>query len=127
MPGKLSPQVQLAIVKELACYQTPTEVVETLRQERGIEISRQAVRYYNPTQNPQLAPHLVQLFNEQRRTFQTQIDAIAIESRVYRQQCRLRLWLKNQHNPQVALSILDSAAKEAGGAYGSKAPNLTKS
>jgi hypothetical protein len=114
---KMPPAVQLAIVKMLACYQTPTEVAQAIKAEFGIKVSRQNVNYYDATHSEEVAPQLKEYFYDQRRKFLAQLDRLPIESRAHRQRCRQRLYYKNEKNPKIALSILDSGAKEAGGHY----------
>ena len=45
----LKEPVKIFIVQSLACFDTPQQVVDDVRQEFGIEIERQQVASYDPT------------------------------------------------------------------------------
>ena len=45
----LSDPVKLALVQALACYDTPSQEAELVKQEFGIEVRRQQVATYDPT------------------------------------------------------------------------------
>jgi hypothetical protein len=45
----LKEPVKMFIVQSLACFETPQQVVEAVKQEYKIEITRQQVALYDPT------------------------------------------------------------------------------
>lgn len=45
----LSPEVKAFIVQALACFDTPTQVVEQVKQEFNLTVSIQQVSSYDPT------------------------------------------------------------------------------
>lgn len=45
----LKPEVKAAIVQMLACYDTPSQVVEAVQKDFGIAITRQQVETHDPT------------------------------------------------------------------------------
>lgn len=45
----LKPEVKAAIVQMLACYDTPSQVVEAVQKDFGITITRQQVETHDPT------------------------------------------------------------------------------
>ncbi|WP_131725280.1 DUF2280 domain-containing protein, partial [Enterobacter cloacae] len=44
----LSTEVKAFIVQSLACYETPVKVIELVKAEYGIDVSRQQVSQYTP-------------------------------------------------------------------------------
>lgn len=47
--AKLNEAVQRFIVQALACYDTPTQVAESVKEDFGIEVTRQQIASYDPT------------------------------------------------------------------------------
>lgn len=44
----LSTEVKAFIVQSLACFESPTKVIELVKAEYGIDVSRQQVSQYTP-------------------------------------------------------------------------------
>jgi hypothetical protein len=119
--GKLSEEVKTFIVQSLACFDTPSIVVDTVRKEFGETITRQSVEGYDPTKRAgsNLAEKWKLLFEETRKTFLADTATIAISHRAVRLRALQRMADKaeTQGNMVLASSLLKQAAEEVGGAY----------
>lgn len=112
------------IVQALACYDTPTQVAEAVKEEFGIEIGRQQVGAYDPTKvsGKDLARKWRDLFHETRKRFREEIAEIPIADQAYRLRQIGRLYdrVSRQGNAVAAAQLLEQAAKETGGAFTNK-------
>jgi hypothetical protein len=119
--GKLSEEVKTFIVQSLACFDTPSIVVDTVRKEFGETITRQSVEGYDPTKRAgsNLAEKWKLLFEETRKTFLEDTATIAISHRAVRLRALQRMADKaeNQGNMVLAASLMKQAAEEVGNAY----------
>lgn len=82
----LKEPVKIFIVQSLACRDTPQEVVDLVKQEFGVEISRSQCQSYDPTKysGRNLSRKFVQLFNETREKFDDGLIDIPIASKQFR-------------------------------------------
>jgi hypothetical protein len=119
--GKLSVEVQTFVVQSLACFDTPSIVVDAVRREYGETITRQSVEGYDPTKKAgaNLAEKWRQLFAETRKTFLEDTAGIAISHRAVRLRALQRMAEKaeTQGNMVLAASLMEQAAKEVGDSY----------
>ncbi|MGK9336056.1 DUF2280 domain-containing protein [Sinorhizobium meliloti] len=119
--GKLSEEVKTFIVQSLACFDTPSIVVEAVRKEYGETITRQSVEGYDPTKKAgsNLAEKWKLLFEETRKTFLEDTATIAISHRAVRLRALQRMAEKaeTQGNMVLAANLLEQAAKEVGDSY----------
>lgn len=119
--GKLKDDVKTFIVQSLACFDTPSIVVEAVRKEFGESITRQSVEGYDPTKKAgaNLAEKWRLLFEETRKTFLEDTASIAISHRAVRLRALQRMADKaeTQGNMVLASSLLKQAAEEVGNAY----------
>jgi hypothetical protein len=119
--GKLSQHVQTFIVQSLACFDTPSVVVDAVRKEFGETITRQSVEGYDPSKKAgsKLAEKWKALFEETRKTFLEDTATIAISHRAVRLRALQRMADKaeTQGNMVLASSLLKQAAEEVGGSY----------
>ena len=67
----LKEPVKIFIVQSLACFETPQQVADTVKQEFGIEINRKQVQLYDPTKQAgrNLSKKLKDLFERTRKDF----------------------------------------------------------
>ncbi|MFN3650078.1 MAG: DUF2280 domain-containing protein [Armatimonadota bacterium] len=120
--ANLTRKQKVAVVARLATFEMPADVRTWLKEECGVEISLQAVCYYDPTNAQgarELSQDLKDLFFETRARYLDAVADIPIADRRYRL-LRLQQLLdlkKYRENAKTALAILEQAAKEAGGAY----------
>ncbi|MDP9766949.1 DUF2280 domain-containing protein [Kosakonia cowanii] len=120
----LKPDVKAFIVQALACFDTPSQVVESVQKEFGISITRQQVESHDPTKasGKGLAQKWVDLFHDTRKRFQTELSDIPIANKAYRLRALDRMMTKaeSMRNMALAASLMEQAAKECGDAYTNK-------
>lgn len=117
----LSPEVKAFIVQALACFDTPTQISDQVKQEFGLTITIQQVSSYDPTKAiaKNLGQKWIDLFNATRSRFQTEISDIPIANKAYRLRMLNRMATKAETMRNLALtaSLVEQAAKECGDAY----------
>ncbi|HCB1065379.1 TPA: DUF2280 domain-containing protein [Klebsiella variicola subsp. variicola] len=117
----LSTEVKAFIVQSLACFESPTKVIELVKQEYGVEVSRQQVSQYSPgnAMAANLSQKWVELFRSTRERFQTEISDIPIANKAYRLRVLDRMMNNAEKMKNIALAteIIEQAAKEVGDAY----------
>jgi hypothetical protein len=120
----LSEAVKRFIVQALACYDTPTQVSEAVKEEFGIDIPRNQVGRYDPTKasGADLAQKWRDLFESTRTKFRAEIAEIPIADQAFRLRQLGRLYERTARagNTVVAAQLLEQAAKEAGGTFTNK-------
>ncbi|MBF8805485.1 MULTISPECIES: DUF2280 domain-containing protein [Pseudomonas] len=117
----LSNEVKAFIVQALACFDTPSQVAEAVKNEFGIEVSRQSVESHDPTKRAaqRLAKRWVVLFEDTRKRFREETAEIPIANRAYRLRTLGRMAEKaeNMRNLALTAQLLEQAAKEVGDVY----------
>ncbi|HBS7970269.1 TPA: DUF2280 domain-containing protein [Klebsiella pneumoniae] len=120
----LKPEVKAVIVQMLACYDTPSQVVEAVQKDFGITITRQQVETHDPTKvsGKTLAKKWVDLFNRTRDRFLNEISDIPIANKAYRLRVlqRMSTTAEGMKNLGMTAQLLEQAAKEVGDAYSNK-------
>lgn len=120
----LKPDVKAFIIQSLACYDTPSQVVEAVQKEFGINITRQQAESHDPTKasGKTLAKKWVDLFNATRERFLNEISDIPIANKAYRLRVlqRMSTTAENMKNIGMTAQLLEQAAKEVGEAYSNK-------
>ncbi|HEC2598590.1 TPA: DUF2280 domain-containing protein [Klebsiella michiganensis] len=120
----LKPEVKAFIIQMLACYDTPSQVVEAVQKDFGIAITRQQVETHDPTKvsGKTLAKKWVDLFNATRDRFLNEISDIPIANKAYRLRVlqRMSTNAENMKNIGMTAQLLEQAAKEVGDAYSNK-------
>ncbi|HCI6800683.1 TPA: DUF2280 domain-containing protein [Klebsiella quasipneumoniae subsp. similipneumoniae] len=120
----LKPEVKAYIIQMLACYDTPSQVVEAVQKDFGIAITRQQVETHDPTKvsGKTLAKKWVDLFNLTRNRFLNEISDIPIANKAYRLRVlqRMSTTAENMKNIGMTAQLLEQAAKEVGEAYSNK-------
>lgn len=123
-PTRISDEVKTFIVRELACYDPPSVVAASVKEEFGIDISRQAVQAYDPTkrQGKELSEKLRKLFEKTRKRFDESTDDIPISKKAVRLKMydRSAQKLYERGNYIGMKEMLESAAREVGDAYTNK-------
>ena len=117
----LKDEVKLAIVQALACFDTPSQVVDQVKQEFGLALARQQVAGYDPTKpsGKKLSKKLLEVFQATRQKFLDDVSTIPISNQSY----RLRVLQRNleradqRGNAAMVSTLLEQAAKELGGAF----------
>lgn len=116
----LNDKVKLAIVQALACYDTPSQAAEMVKQEFGITLPRQQVALYDPTKpsGKNLSKKLADIFHATRKAFLTDTAQIPISQQAFRLRALHREFERAQARGNTAMvaQLLEQAAKEVGGA-----------
>lgn len=117
----LKDDVKAFIVHALACFDTPTQVAEAVKDEFGIEIGRQQVAAYDPTKvaGAGLGQKWRAVFESSRQQFLQQTSNIPVANQAYRLRVIDRLLgkVERQGNMGLAAQLLEQAAKETGGVF----------
>ena len=120
----LNKHVKLYIIQRLACFDTPTEVAEAVKEEFDIILDRSHVGSYDPTTNKgrELGVKLKTIFFESRKKFLDDINKIPIASQSFRLRALQRShdFFTQRKNFIAANAVLVQAAKEVGGFYTNK-------
>lgn len=117
----LSTEVKAFIVQSLACFEPPTKVIELVKAEFNVQVSRQQVSQYSPgnAMAAKLSQKWINLFESTRARFQTEISDIPIANKAYRLRTLDRMMTKAEgmRNMALAATLIEQAAKECGDAY----------
>ncbi|WP_323615380.1 DUF2280 domain-containing protein [Pseudomonas putida] len=117
----LSNEVKAFIVQALACFDTPAQVATSVREEFGIEVSRQQCESHDPTKSAgrDLAKRWRTLFEDTRKRFREETSEIPIANRAFRLRALGRMAEKAESMKNMALTaqLLEQAAKEVGDVY----------
>jgi hypothetical protein len=97
---KLNDEQREYVVRRLAVYDGPTAIARDVRERFGIDISHQAIAFYDPTRVPACPKQWADLFFAVRRTF--------IESRAARS-IRIRT-LENDQRDRMVLRAAETIA-----------------
>ncbi|MCG8291950.1 DUF2280 domain-containing protein [Pseudomonas entomophila] len=117
----LSNEVKAFIVQALACFDTPSQVAAAVREEFGIEVTRQQCESHDPTKRSgkDLAKRWVTLFEDTRKRFREEVAEIPIANRAFRLRGLGRMAEKAEGMRNLALTaqLYEQAAKECGDMY----------
>lgn len=119
--AKLNNDVKTFIVQALACFDSPLTVAKAVKEELGIDVSRQLVESHDPTKaaGADVAKRWKELFEATRKTFLEDTSTIGISHRSVRIRSlqRYAALAEKQGNVRLAAELLEQAAKEMGDAY----------
>jgi hypothetical protein len=117
----LTEDIKTFIVQRLAMHDTPSMVVEDVKEEFGVTLTRNHVQAYDPTarQGTNLAKKHRELFEKTREEFEAERLRLPIMQRLARVRRLERLYeqVRKMGNIQLAREILAQVAKEAGDGY----------
>ncbi|AMS22115.1 hypothetical protein AYK59_18985 [Pseudomonas synxantha] len=117
----LKDEVKAFIVQALACFDTPSQVCQAVKEQYGIEVSRQLCERYDPTKysGRDLGQKWKTFFEECRKRFREETVDIPIANRAFRLRAMNRFVEKaeSMKNIGLAMQILEQAAKETGDIY----------
>lgn len=121
----LTEDVKAFIVQALACFDTPTQVSEAVKEEFGLELTRMQIASYDPTKKTtrSLAKKWQEIFHATRKTFLASTAAIPIANQSFRLRALQRMYEKStgRGNYAMAAQLIEQAAKEAGGMFSARA------
>lgn len=122
--AKLTDAVKQFIVQALACYDTPQQVSDAVKEEYGIEVPRSQVALYDPTKHAgrNLSEKYRVMFLETRNQFRRKVADIPIADQAFRlrQLHRMASEAMRRKNIVLAASLMEQAAKEMGGMFTNK-------
>lgn len=120
----LKDEVKQFIVQALACYDTPTQVANAVKEEFGLIVSRQQVACYDPNcyVGRNLSEKWRTVFNDTRSKFRDEVAEIPIASRAFRLRALARMaqQAEGMRNIALAVQVIEQAAKEVGDIYVNK-------
>lgn len=123
MSGKstIPDEVKRYIVVALACYDSPTTVVDGVKEEFGLTLTRQAIEVYDPTKHAgrSLGKVWRKMFEEERAAFKKATSDIPIAQRSFRLRAlhRMAARAERMKNYALAAALHEQAAKECGDVY----------
>lgn len=113
--------VKLEIVRRLAAFDSAVSVALKIRDEFGVDVTRQAIEKYDPTARAgrNLSKSLREEFDRARKAAIADVDGIAIAHRAVRLRQLQRLALKAEAAGDIgqATACLRQAAMEVGDAF----------
>lgn len=117
----LRDEVKAFVVQALACFDTPSQVVISVKAEYGLDVTRQQCEAYDPTKYAGRNLHLKwrTLFEDTRKRFREETAEIPIANRAYRLRGLGRMAEKAESMRNLALTaqLYEQAAKEVGDVY----------
>lgn len=109
------------VVQALACFDTPSQVAQAVKENFGIVVDRRQVECYDPTKaaGKGVAKKFRALFEDTRATFLKEASAVPVSKQVYRLRVLQRALerAEKSNNTPMVLQILEQVAKETGGAF----------
>ncbi|WP_175776625.1 DUF2280 domain-containing protein [Burkholderia anthina] len=121
---KLSDDAKSLIVRRLACYDTPKQVADAVKEEFEIDVSRQQCAAYDPTKHSgrSLGEKWRLVFEETRRSFLADAAQVPIANLAVRLRRleRILVEAEKRGNAVLVLQALEQAAKEVGGTFTNK-------
>lgn len=120
----LSESVKLYVVQRLACYEPLNSIVESVKQDFGIDVTKPQLLAYDPNkaQGQRLSAKLKLLFEDTRKHFLENTSSIPIANKAVRLNTLQRLVddAERRKNPVLVANLLEQAAKEVGETYTNK-------
>jgi hypothetical protein len=117
----LTPEQKMFIVQRLACFDTPAQCIEALKEEFSIDVPPQQVHCYHPErrQGRNMSKELRKLFDETRAKYRANTEDIPIANKTWRIETlnRLARSAEKAGNRVLTAQLLEQAAKEMGEAY----------
>jgi hypothetical protein len=116
--AKLEEPVKVFIVERLACFARPTEVVDAVKEEFAVTITRQHVEEYDPEKRCKTKKWIA-LHQATRKGFLEKKAGLAISHRSWRlaELEDMARKAKKNRNYKLAKELLEQAAKEEGDFY----------
>lgn len=120
----LNDDQKLFIVQALACFDAPSQVIEAVKQEFGIDVSPQQLQAYNPATKAgaRMSQKLKDIFESTRTRFLAEVSDIPVANQAYRLRQLQRMVYESMKRKNIVLaaSLLEQAAKESGGMFTNK-------
>lgn len=120
----LSMEVKTFIVQALACFDPPSVVCQSVKEEFGLTLDRRRVHRYDPTKKAgeDLGAALKGIFDATRKRFLDETAEIGIANKAVRLRKLDRIATKAeaQNNGVLVMQACEAAAKEVGDAFTNK-------
>ena len=120
----LPENVKVYVVQKLACFEPLHVVVKAVKDDFGIEVSKQALQAYDPnkSQGSRLSAKLKDIFNSTRKKFLEDTSTIPISHKAVRLTMLQRMadQAESSRNIVLAASLIEQAAKEVGDSFTNK-------
>lgn len=118
---KLPEPVKAFIVQRLACFDTPTQVAAAVKEEFGLEVTRQRVHEYDPGRKSP-GKKWRALFDSTRARFLEGVSDIPSANKAtrIRRLERMAVAAEASKNYALAAQLYEQIAKEMGGLYTNK-------
>ncbi|UZE36910.1 DUF2280 domain-containing protein [Pseudomonas sp. B21-059] len=117
----LKDEVKRFIVQALACFDTPTQVVQAVKETFGLDVTRQQCELYDPTKyaGRDLGVKWRTVFEDTRKRFREDTADIPIANRAFRLRGLARMAEKaeNMRNLALTAQLYEQAARECGDMY----------
>lgn len=114
-------EIKRFIINALAAFDTPSQVAAAVKEEFGVEVSRQAVEGHDPTKHAgrNLATKWREMFEASRAGFINEATAVPIAHRSTRLRALYRMAqaAERKGNFPLAAALNKQAAEEMGNAY----------
>lgn len=109
--------IKIFIVQSLACFDTPQQVADAVKQEFGIEIERQQVSAYDPTKptGKNLSKKLKDLFTRTRKDFKSNIYDIPLANKAVRLNELQKMYVDWNKNKKMKQSVIKQIKDEMQG------------
>lgn len=115
---------KIFIVQALACFDTPAQVIESVKQEFGTDVTQQQLQAYNPATKAgaRMSQKLKDIFEATRKRFLAEVSDIPVANQAYRLRQLQRMVNESMKRKNIVLaaSLLEQAAKESGGMFTNK-------
>ena len=120
----MNDEIRTFVVQCLAAFDTPTQVVDAVKTEYGVQMTPQAVQSYDPTKyaGRNLKPKWRNIFEASRKSFLEDVNAIPIANKAARLRALNRMAQKAEGMKNIGLAskLMEQAAREMGNAYTNK-------
>ncbi|OTG85573.1 hypothetical protein B9T31_12190 [Acinetobacter sp. ANC 4558] len=121
--ARLKKLEKVFIVRSLAQFMTPTEVVKDIKEKFNIDVSPQQVETYDPTKvaGADLSQEFIDLFSEARKEYLAQpIHNIVGANDITQLQILSDLLMSKKSNTVLAIKLIDQIQKIVKGHYEKK-------
>ncbi|MET0364136.1 MAG: DUF2280 domain-containing protein [Sphingobium sp.] len=114
-------EIKVFIINALAAFDTPSQVVSAVKEEFGVEVSRQAVEGHDPNKHAgrNLSTKWRDMFETARAAFINEATSVPIAHRSTRLRALYRMAqaAEKKGNYPLAAALNKQAAEEMGGAF----------
>lgn len=122
--ASIKKHVKLFIVQQFALFASSSEIIESVKDEFGADVTKQQINHYNGNLPGKLTEEFREIFEKTRAEFLEGKTKIAIGEKFYRLNELDKIYKKQknakQQNTKAMKDTLEQAAKESGDAFTNK-------